>query len=119
VKVTLPSKNWVELRDRLMAADRFAVQDAVILTITGADKQEIGAGITNRMRNALLCQIITGWSFEGTPIPAMNASPGTDILGSTLDIDDYNHLADKVQHLLDKVSFNPNPPATSGSKRSS
>ncbi len=112
MRVDLPSGNWIELRDKLMAADRFAVQDSIVLTLTGNDRQEIGAGIQNRMRNALLGQIITGWSFDGYPIPSQNALAGIDIIGSTLDIDDYNFLAEKVQHLLDKVSFNPNPRAS-------
>ena len=112
MRVDLPSGNWVELRDKLMAADRFAVQDSIVLTLTGNDRQEIGAGIQNRMRNALLGQIITGWSFDGYPIPSQNALAGIDIIGTTLDIDDYNFLAEQVQHLLDKVSFNPNPRAS-------
>ena len=112
MRVELPSGAWVEIRDKLMAADRFAVQDSIVLTLTGNDRQEIGAGIQNRMRNALLGQIITAWSFPGIPVPSQNSLAGLDIIGTTLDIDDYNALSEKVQDLLDKVSFNPNQRAS-------
>jgi hypothetical protein len=107
MRIDLPSGNYVDIRDNLMAADKFAVQDSIVLTISG-DKQEIGAGIQNRMRNALLGQIITGWSFPGIPIPSQNALGGINVIGTTMDVDDYNFLSEKVQDLLDKVSFNPN-----------
>lgn len=112
MRVELPSGAWVELREKLMAADRFAVQDSIVLTLTSNERQEITAGIQNRMRNALLGQIITAWSFGGIPIPSQNALAGVDIIGTTLDIEDYNFLAEKVQPLMDKVNFSPNQTAS-------
>lgn len=106
MRVDLPSGNTVDVRDKLMAADRFAVQDSIILTVSG-EKQEIGAGVQNRMRNSLLGQIIQAWSFPGVPIPCENVA-GIDVIGNVMDIDDYNYLAEAVQPLLDKVAFSPN-----------
>jgi hypothetical protein len=108
-RIELPSGNWVEYRDNLMAKDKFAVQDAVILTITSNDVQEVTGAIQMRMRNALLRQVITGWSFA-LPIPSMNG--GADI-GDTLSLDDYNVLEEAVDPLLQKVSFAPNREASS------
>lgn len=123
MKIDLPSENWVEVRDKLMAGDKFAVQDAITFNINSEGRAEaISGGMQNWMRNALLTQIITAWSF-GEPIPnqhpqvtlAMAKSPiegihaAASVIGTVLDIDDYNVVADHVEPLLEKVSFAPNP----------
>lgn len=105
MRVELPSKNWVELRDKLYAADKFAVQEAVVLTVSDDRAQKVTGGIQNAMRNALLRQIITSWSFS-VAIPSDPRMPGD--IGSTLDLDDYNVLEEAVEPLLQKVSFAPN-----------
>jgi hypothetical protein len=104
----LPSENWVEYRTDLKAGDKFAVQDAVILEYTEDDKRRLRAGTTNVMRNALLTRIITAWSFQGIPVPSQNFA-GVETIGETLDIDDYNALAEAVAPLLDKVAFTSAP----------
>lgn len=104
----LPGGGWVEYRDSLKAGDKFAVQNALVFTIEPDGSNKAPAGVENTMRNALLGQIITAWSYEGIPVPSMNAS-GTDIIGSVMDIDDYNALAEAIAPLLAKVSFSPNP----------
>jgi hypothetical protein len=112
-RAELPSGAWVDYRDALMAQDKFAVQNSVILSFTPEGQQEITGGVQNIMQNALLTQIITAWSYEGIPIPSMNAA-GANVIGSTMDIDDYNALTEATAHLLAKVSFVPNPkPSTS------
>lgn len=113
-RTDLPSGAWVEYRDKLMAGDKFAVQNAVVFTVDPSGEQKAPAGVENTMRNALLGQIITSWSYDGIPVPSMNAS-GADVIGSTMDIDDYNKLAEEVAPLLAKVSFSPNPPRSSSS----
>jgi hypothetical protein len=107
-RVELPSGGWIEYRTGLKASDKFAVQDAVVLEYTDGEARKIRGGTTNVMRNALLARIITAWSFEGIPIPAQNIA-GVDTLGDTLDIDDYNVLAEDVSSLLDKVAFTSSP----------
>ena len=108
-RIELPSGNWIEYRETLMAADKFAVQDAIVLTITAGASQEVTGALQMKMRNALLRQIITGWSYPD-PLPSMNG--GADI-GMTLDLDDYNALEEATETLLEKVTFVPNREASS------
>lgn len=108
-RLELPSGNWVEYRTALKASDKFSTQDAVVLEYENeGEKRTLRAGMTNTMRNALLTRIITAWSFEGIPVPGVNIA-GPDTLGDTLDIDDYNALAEAVAPLLDKVAFTSTP----------
>lgn len=107
-RIDLPSGAWIEFRTNLKAADKMAVQDAVILEYDDSDKRKIRGGVTNTMRNALLTRIITAWSFEGIPVPSLNIA-GAETIGETLDIDDYNALAEEVTDLLDKVTFTSTP----------
>lgn len=99
----LPSGNWVEYREDLKAADKFAVQDAVILEYDENDKRRMRAGTINVMRNTLLVRTITAWSFEGIPVPGQNMA-GVDTLGDILTIEDYDALAEAVAPLLDKIT---------------
>jgi hypothetical protein len=102
--VELPSGNTVEYRDQLKAMDRFAVQDAVFLEVKdGVNRAALGFG--NDIRNALLGRIIIKWSYP-TPIPAQvkDITAADVVIGETMDLDDYNALAEAVQPLVDKVS---------------
>ena len=108
-RIDLPSGAWVEYRDTLKANDRFEAQNSVNFEIEDGKVRQQG-GITNQLRNALLSQIITGWSLteQGIPIPALHVA-GPTVLGE-LDIDDYAALSAAVEPLLQKVSWNnPNP----------
>jgi hypothetical protein len=107
-RIELPSENWIEYRTSLKANDKFAVQDAIILEFTEGEARKVHGGTSNTMRNALLARIITAWSFEGIPIPSMNIA-GVETIGDTLDIDDYNALAEAVNELLEKVAFTSSP----------
>lgn len=108
VHLELPSSEWVDYRDNLKSADKFAVQDAIVLEYDEDNKRQMRAGVTNVMRNALLARIITAWSYPGIPVPAQNIA-GVEIIGETMDIDDYNALAEAVTPLLDKVMFTSAP----------
>lgn len=107
-RLELPSGAWVEYRTALKAADKFSVQDAIVLEYEDETRRKIRGGVTNQMRNALLTRIITAWSFDGVPVPSLNIA-GADALGEILDIDDYNALSDAVSDLLDKVAFTSSP----------
>lgn len=107
-RLELPSGAWIDYRTDLKAADKMAVQDAVVLEYDDTDKRKIRGGITNTMRNALLTRIITAWSFEGIPVPSLNIARA-ETIGETMDIDDYNALAEAVAPLLDKVAFTSAP----------
>lgn len=116
-RIELPSGAWITYRDKLKAADKFAVQNSVHLSFGQDGVQEVPGGIQNTMRNALLSQIIESWSYEGVPVPAQNIA-GMDILGDILDLDDYNALTEEIEPLLEKVSFSAAASATPNPKRS-
>ena len=123
-RIDLPSKqadgtpNWVEYRDRLMALDRFEVQDAVSMEV-GGDKgrSRVSLGMQNDLRNALLGRIITDWSFD-QPVPAKNDFAAADkVIGSVLDLEDYAVLEAAVEPLMDLIGGRrqPDPKTRSGS----
>ena len=107
-KVTLPSGAWVEYREQLKAKDRFAAQAAAIMSLgTDGETRLSGLAIQNEVRNALLANIITQWSYQH-PVPSQNsfvANKG-DYIGEIMDLDDYNVLANEVEPLLEKISGN-------------
>jgi len=97
--------NWVEIRDRLMAADRFEVQDAVSMEVGGEDRRsKVSLGMQNDLRNALLGRIITAWSFP-VPIPAANSFAAADkVIGEAMDLRDYAALEKAVEPLMDLIA---------------
>jgi hypothetical protein len=109
VEVTLPSGATVTVRDKLTAKDKFTVQAAVRLSLdTNTGMQESSGSFLTDLRNALLKEIITSWSFTW-PVPSAGGSL------DDLDLDDYNALSDGVEDLLTKVMANPNRRAPSSS----
>lgn len=113
MRVELPSGAWVEIREKLMAADKMAVQEAVKfdLSMSGAsDKQQISAGVATQMRMAFFAQVITAWSYEGIPIPSTGLAPAAIVIGQTMDLDDYNELEDQTDELFQKVRGSSNRP---------
>lgn len=109
MRIELPSGGWIELRDRLMAQDKMAVQAAIRVVYEpapGDDSREVrrvDGGTDDRMRVALLSRIITAWSFAGVPVPASNIADPEDLIGSTLDLDDYEAVCEAVQPLFLRV----------------
>jgi hypothetical protein len=110
--IPLPSGATVTVRDKLTAKDKFAVQAAVRLSLdTATGLQESSGSILNDMRNALLKQIITAWTFDGVAIPSQNPATLDE-----MDLDDYNALAEGVEPMLDKVvNSSPNRSGRSAS----
>lgn len=113
-RIELPSGAWVDIREKLMASDKFAIQESISISMDGDANQHFTGGFINQMRNALLKEIITEWSFDGIPIPEKNPG-GAQVLGTTLDLDDYNALSDAVEPLLLKVMNAPNRGASASS----
>lgn len=115
MRVELPSGGWVEVRDKLMAKDRFDVQDAITFTVTDGKQQKMSAGMINDMRNALLTQTITEWSFDGMMLPSQarvlngDRYDASEFIGTIMDIDDYNALSQAVEPLMDKVNLSTVP----------
>jgi hypothetical protein len=103
-KVDLPSGAWVEYRDKLLAADRFAVQAVARVELKESSNSASFLEMQNDMRNALLGRIITGWSYSG-PIPSADSFRAADmVIGETMDIDDYAALEKAVEPLMDKIA---------------
>jgi hypothetical protein len=117
LKVDLPSGAWIEFRDKLRAKDKFQVQDSLKFKVKDGQEQEVSGGVTNLMRNALLAELITGWSLEAK-LPSQDFKAGMAAIDD-MDIDDYNALQEEVEPLLEKVSFRPNRETPSGSEDSS
>jgi hypothetical protein len=106
VQVTLPSGATVELRDKVTAKDKFAVQKSLHFSLdTQTLLQESSGGLVTDMTNALLAQLITSWSFT-LPVPSVSI----DSLAE-LDLDDYDALAEAVDPILQKV-MGPGPNRT-------
>lgn len=96
--VTLPSGATVTLRDKLKGKDKFAVQEAMKMSLdTSTGMQESTGAVISAMRNELLKLVIEHWTLD-LALP----SADTGSLGE-LDIDDYNALSDAVQPLMDKI----------------
>jgi hypothetical protein len=117
LRVDLPSGGYIEFRDSLIAKDKFKVQKSLKFKVKDGQEQEVSGGITNDMRNALLAELITSWSLDA-PLPSADIGAGMEAIDA-MPIDDYNELQEKVEPLLEKVSFRPNPKTPSGSEASS
>jgi hypothetical protein len=99
--VTLPSGATVQLRDKVTASDKFAVQKSVSLALdTTTGLQHSALGIVNDMRNEFLKLVIEKWTFD-FPIPKDNMA-GAACLGE-LDLDDYTALSDAVETQFNKL----------------
>ncbi len=115
MRVEMPSGTWAELRDKLNAGDKFAVQSGYTVEWQEG-KQFLPAGVANLMMRNLLGTIITSWGgpgLEGIPVPAQNFA-GIGVLDQ-LDIDDYEALSEKASPLLTRlVGPRPNPQDRTG-----
>lgn len=104
-RLEMPSGEWVEYRDKLMAGDRFLVQAAATVQQSpdGSAKTSY-LEINNDMRNTLLGRIITAWSFP-CPTPAQAAGQPADlVIGNAMDLDDYSALEEAVEPLMAKIA---------------
>ena len=115
-RVDLPSGAWVEYRDQLKAADRFAVQAVVSVEVGGEGSKASFLEMQNDMRNALLGRIITDWSYSTAP-PAKNSFAAADVvIGDAMDLADYAALEKAVEPLMDLIAGrntqDPKTPAT-------
>jgi len=103
-RVELPSGAWVEYRDKLLAADRFAVQAVARVELKESSNSASFLEMENDMRNALLGRIITKWSYNG-PTPLEDSFRAADmVIGETMDLDDYSVLEKAVKPLMDKIA---------------
>jgi len=108
-RAELPSGEWVEYRDKLIAADRFAVQAVARVEFGDSGNKASFLEMQNDMRNALLGRIITGWSYH-SPIPSADSFRAADmVIGETMDLDDYAALEKAIEPLMDKIAGRGTP----------
>jgi hypothetical protein len=106
-RVELPSGGWVEYRENLTVQDRIAANSALSFRFEpgpdGTEVRTMTGGSDDRMRIALLGRIITAWSFPGVPPPSSNIADPADLIGSVLDLDDYEAVCDAIAPLFARV----------------
>lgn len=127
MKVDLPSGATAELRDKLKAKDKFAVQGAVTVTMNanGQAGGQVSGNTMTLMETALLTRLLESWTLDA-PLPSAHACPEclgnsmlwhqhvADYIGDTIDLDDYNKLEEILAPMLEKVMTVPNPVTSSG-----
>ncbi len=115
-RIELPSGAWVDVRDKLRPADRWAVRDAPEVS-TGEDGRVIVANALSATWKAFYTRLITAWSFQypdGRPVPLPAADPSV-LDDYPDDEDDAAALEDALQPRLDRLrGRRPNPSRTSG-----
>lgn len=124
--VDLPSGESAELRTVLKAKDKFAVQAAIRLVTDGS----FDGSIMSLVETALFARIIDSWTYDAE-LPGKHACETCtgnsmvwhehvrDLIGETMDIDDYNKLEELASPLIQKVMQAPNLETSSGSAVSS
>lgn len=127
MRVELPSGNWVEIRDKLKAKDKFSVQNAIAssMEMTAAGTAKVPGNVMSLMQSALMARIIQEWSFTD-PLPGTHTCSDcmgnsaawhdhvSDVIGELLELDDYNKLEEVISPLLEKVMSAPNRETPSG-----
>lgn len=119
-RVELPSGAWIEYRDQLKAADRFAVQAVARVEFGDRGNRASILEMNNDMRNALLGRIITAWSYP-VPVPSANSfQPADMIIGEAMSLEDYAALEETVEPMMDLIAgrgpaapADPKKPSTS------
>jgi len=107
VRIDLPSGAYVEIQDRFKGSLAGRVTGAVMIEVQDG-KSLIPGDIGVRQTDAFLKETITDWSpaAEGIPIPKTpgpNGMDRTEVIGDTLDADDYAALHEAVQPLVLRV----------------
>lgn len=73
MRVDLPGGQWADLKevDELLDGDRKAARKHLAVNTDDEGNMIYNAGMSDAMYDAVFQQVVTGWSFEGKPIPAM------------------------------------------------
>ena len=118
-RITLPSGAWVDVKDNMVPADRFAVQDSVETVIE--DGRAVIRGAASSQWKAFLSRVVVAWSYDGVPIPShdlavLDAYPDKE--------DDADALEDALQQRYERIvrrrPTTPRPPSpTSATSASS
>ena len=103
MRVDLPSGHHAELRDvdQLMAADDRVAKAAFKLTVQEDGSRELTGDLTDRVRRALLKQLIVSWDFPGLPIPRDAVDP--DGVLDSLGLKDLKELRKAIEPAYNEV----------------
>jgi hypothetical protein len=115
MRIDLPSGAWAELLDKYKGSLAGKVRGCIMIEVTNG-RTLVPGDLGTRQADAFLRETITDWSLaaEGVPIPRTpgpNGADRTDVIGDSLDSDDYAALHEQVQPLVLRVLGRPNPPA--------
>ena len=126
MKVNLPSGGWAELRDKLLAKDKFSVQNAISVPMDNRGQiRDVSGSVMTLMETALMTRLLESWSLDD-PLPGSHSCPEcmgnsalwhqhvADYIGETLELDDFNALETIISPMLDKVMAVPNLGTSSG-----
>lgn len=113
MKVDLPSGEWIEVRDKLKAADLFRTQAAMRVTVNADESVDADAGIMALATTTLLARITTAWSYGQLPgehsCPECTGSRSlwhqhvNDYVGDTIDLADWPAVQRVMQPMMDQV----------------
>lgn len=96
--------NWIEIRTAIKGGDIFAVREAAIVPLD--DEGRAAAMSFQAMDDnqfiALFHRVVTGWSFQGVPLPIPSVAAARSLL-SDLEADDLKKVKAEMRPLLDKV----------------
>lgn len=103
-KEEFTSGSWVEYRDQVNLADRFAIAEAMKVEMNGPSAL---MAVQNDARNALLGRIILGWSYDAA-IPSQNSFVAADVLiASVMSLEDYDELSLAIEPMLTRLLSPP------------
>ena len=104
MRIELPGDGWAEIRpvEELKGGDKVAVERAIQFVPNSDDgtPSTVSAGMVEDMQMALLCRVITAWSYDDKPV--------TPAQLEDLPIAVYNALSEATTPHMEAVRVVPN-----------
>ena len=100
MKVALPSGHEADLRDQVLAGDKYAANEAIKVEVQDDGTRVLSASMTDQVKYALLTRLIVSWDI-GQPVPSMVVDPVGLI--NSLPLDDIEALADAIEPIYNRV----------------
>jgi hypothetical protein len=103
MRILLPSKSWIDVRDNLAPMDRYAVRDAP--DVSNEDGQVTVKNASGNMWRTFLSRTIVDWSFDA-PIPSRDPAS----LDRFPDLEeDQDALEDALRERFDRITARRSP----------
>lgn len=111
MRVELPSGHWAELRDadQLIARDARVAKAAFGLVLREDGARELTGDLTDKVKYAILKEVITGWDFVGLPLPRDAVDP--DGVMGNLPLKDINALLAAIEPHFNEIMEVESPKA--------